>query len=181
MKKHIANTITISRVIGAGILFFFSTISNAFITVYVYCGFSDLIDGPIARKLGSTSVLGAYMDTAGDILTYLALLKILFFQSLIPLWAVVWYMTAMFGCFISAIISKIRHGKFYFIHSLFGKILGFSFFILPFAIRWIKKSNLCLGAICIIASIAAVESIYIQMKSKNVITDVTSLKQIANL
>jgi CDP-diacylglycerol--glycerol-3-phosphate 3-phosphatidyltransferase len=53
MKKHIANIVSLSRVAGAIILFFCKDISALFLSVYVFCGFTDLIDGPIARKTDS--------------------------------------------------------------------------------------------------------------------------------
>ena len=186
MKKHIANIISATRIIAAIGLFFFKEIKYPFVFVYIYCGFTDLIDGKIARKLGTTSVLGAYMDTVGDVLTYLALAKILVFvQKIVPFWIILWYIVAMIGNIIAAAIAKKRHGEFYFIHSLFGKLLGVTLFILPLMLRVtesIKSNNiLCLSVICTVASISALETIYIQLKSKEAITDISSLKQIINL
>ncbi|MDE6124297.1 MAG: CDP-alcohol phosphatidyltransferase family protein [Eubacterium sp.] len=177
MKKQLANNISSSRILCAVGLFFFSEITSLFMTIYVYCGFSDLIDGPVARKVGNVSVLGARMDTAGDVLTYFALTKILIIQQLIPFWALLWFGITLAGFVASAVISKIRHGKFYFVHSLFGKILGGVVFILPFALKLIS-SSICVGIICSTASIAAIESIFIQLKSKKAQTDVISIKKL---
>ena len=82
MKKHLANIISLSRVAGAIALFFFNEISTAFLIIYVLCGITDLIDGPIARKTNSTSPLGATLDTVGDVATYLALTKVLIIKKL---------------------------------------------------------------------------------------------------
>lgn len=177
MKKHIANIISMSRIITAAVLFIFSEITSAFLAIYIYCGFSDLIDGPVARKLGTVSILGAKLDTVGDILTYVALAKILIIQSLIPFW---FYIVAVFvfvGFMSSAVISKKKHGKFYVVHSRFGKIMGASMFLLPFVILWINVT-IYIGIICAIASIAAVEAVYIQLKSKTAHSNVVSLKEL---
>lgn len=170
VKKQLPNIISSSRILCAIFLFFLTEISVLFISVYFYCGLSDLVDGKLARKLDAISLLGTKLDTAGDVITYLALAKILYIQSLIPVWVIVWLVVAMVGFIASAVISKIRLGKFYFVHSLFGKILGTAAFIIPFVINFVK-SNIYLGVVCGIASIAAIESIIIQSKSKEIKTD----------
>lgn len=176
MKKQIANIISSSRIITSVFLFFFSEITSLFLALYIYCGFSDLIDGPVARRIGSESVMGARLDTAGDVLTYFALTKILIINKIVPLWALLWFCVTLVGFCGSAVISKIRFNKFYFVHSLFGKILGVVIFALPLALRYINH-NIYLGIICGVSSIAAGESIVIQLKSKSVKTDIVSYKK----
>lgn len=165
MKKQIANIISFSRIIGAFVLFFFNTISNAFLGVYIYCGFTDLVDGPIARKLKSESIFGSIMDTTGDVLTYFALAKVLIIQELLPLWFYLWEGIAVILFLISASIAKIKCGKFYFVHSKFGKLMGVSMFILPFVMQIIDVL-IWIGVICAVSNIAAIESIFIQSKQK---------------
>lgn len=94
MKKHIANIVTFSRVIAAMVLFTFKEIGTPFLIIYVFCAFTDLVDGPIARKTGSSSELGAVLDTIGDVMTYLALTKILISQKLVPTFILVWIISA---------------------------------------------------------------------------------------
>lgn len=177
MKKHIPNIISSMRIIAASILFFFTTISCSFLSIYTFCGLTDLMDGFLARKLDVSSLLGAKLDTVGDVLTYLSLAKILVFHSLVPVWTFVWMIIAIIGFIISAVIAKKRFGKFYFVHSLFGKILGLSLFSLPFLISWFSE-QIGLSIVCLIASIAAAESIIIQSKSKTAHLDVLSLKDL---
>lgn len=174
MKKQFANLISASRIVCAVILFFFNEITDAYLYIYLYCGFSDLIDGPIARKTGSMSVLGAKLDTAGDILTYLSVAKILLVQKLLPLKILIWLGFVLLGHIAAGIIAKVKFGKFYFVHSLFGKILGAATFLTPFAIEKFQIKYLYL--ICIIASIATVESIILQIRSKTLQTDGVSYK-----
>ncbi|MCD7723261.1 MAG: CDP-alcohol phosphatidyltransferase family protein [Clostridiales bacterium] len=173
MKKHIANIISASRIVVSLILFSFSEITTLFLALYIYCGFSDLIDGPIARKTGSQSVTGALLDTAGDVLTYFALLKILIVIGIVPFWALLWFGITLIGFCASAVIAKIRFKKFYFVHSFCGKILGVTVFALPLALKFIN-SDIYLEIICAVSSIAAVESIIIQLKSKSLKTDSAS-------
>lgn len=169
MKKHIANIISASRIVCAVILFFFNEITNAFLLIYLYCGFSDAIDGRIARKLKSTSILGTKLDTIGDVLTYFSVVKILIIKKLFPREVLIWLGTALLLHVVAAVIAKIRFKKFYFVHSLFGKILGLAAFLVPFMLENFGVKYLYF--ICIIASIAAIESIVIQVKSKTLQTD----------
>ncbi len=186
LKKHIPNIISAARIIAAIVLFFFEKITYPFVAIYIFCGLSDFVDGKLARKFEVTSVLGAYLDTIGDVLTYLALVKILVLQNLVPLWAIVWYIVAMIGNLIAAIIAKKRFGEFYFIHSLFGKILGVTLFILPLGMRIMQSitqnySAVCMSVICVVATLSAFETIYIQLKSKEMLTDITSFKQLFSI
>ena len=50
MIKHIANLVTGCRILGS-VLLFFPAFSVEFYIIYIFCGFSDMIDGTIARKL----------------------------------------------------------------------------------------------------------------------------------
>lgn len=165
MKKHIANIVTLSRVVGSVVLFCCNTISSLFLTVYIFCGFTDLIDGPIARKTNSSSILGAILDTIGDVLTYLALTKILIMQQLIPLWILAWFLCAGVILIACAFISKRRFDKLYLPHTYLGKIFGGSIFVLPVTMQFMNI-EIWLSVICSIASAHAVELAYIQSKNK---------------
>lgn len=175
MKKHLANIISSSRILCAMVLFFFNELTNLFLVIYCYCGLTDFVDGRIARKFNSISMLGTRLDTAGDVFTYLALTKILYIKNIVPIWALIWFAITLIGFTASAVISKVRLGKFYFVHSLLGKILGFAIFLLPLAITFIE-AQIYLGIICLISTIAAAESVVIQLRSKTAKTDVLSIK-----
>ncbi|MBQ7046869.1 MAG: CDP-alcohol phosphatidyltransferase family protein [Oscillospiraceae bacterium] len=165
MKKHLANIVSLSRVAGAIVLFFCDSISTLFLVVYIFCGFTDLIDGPIARKTNSASTLGASLDTIGDVLTYLALTKILIMKKAVPPWILAWILGAgvVFG--VCAVISRIRFKKLYLPHTYIGKLFGASVFVLPVAMQFMAGST-WMAVICSIASIHAVELLYIQSRNK---------------
>lgn len=173
MKKHLANIVTLSRVAGAVALFCMKTISTPFLIIYVLCGFTDLIDGPIARKTNSSSELGATLDTIGDVLTYLALTKILVMRKLVPWWILVWILSAgvLFGA--CAFVSKHRFNKLYLPHTWLGKIFGGSVFVLPIAMQFMPGA-VWMSVICTIATIHAFELFYVQLKSKEAMPFVAS-------
>lgn len=164
LKKNLANIVSASRIAGSIVLFFMSDITNAFLAVYIFCGFTDIIDGPIARKTNNTSLIGATLDTVGDVLTYLALTKILIKKSLVPTWILIWILSAgaVFG--IGAFISKHRFKKLYLPHTYLGKTFGLVVFVLPIAIK-LTVGTIWMSVICAIASIHALELIYIQSKN----------------
>ena len=59
MKKHLANIVTASRIMVSIVLLFFDATSLPFYITYLLCGFSDMIDGTIARKTNSVSDFGS--------------------------------------------------------------------------------------------------------------------------
>ena len=86
MTKHIANILTGCRVFGSILLLFFPVFSLEFYITYILCGFSDMIDGTIARKTNSASKFGSQLDTVADLIfTAVSLFKLL--QAIyIPQW-----------------------------------------------------------------------------------------------
>ena len=165
MKKQAANIITSARIVGAIVLFFFTEVNNAFLCIYAFCGLTDLIDGPIARKTHTESSVGALLDTIGDVATYVALAKILLSRHLVPSWARWWYIPAGVAILCSGFIALARFGRFFVVHSLFGKVMGVAAFLMPFALR----AGLlipCFATICIVATISAVETAVLTLLSK---------------
>lgn len=67
MTKHIANILTSCRILGSILLLFFPTFSVEFYIIYIFCGFSDMTDGTIARKTNSVSRFGSRLDTVADL------------------------------------------------------------------------------------------------------------------
>ena len=72
MIKHMANIVTSCRILGSVLLLFFPTFSLEFYSIYITCGFSDMIDGVIARKTNNTSEIGAKIDTVVSVFDTLA-------------------------------------------------------------------------------------------------------------
>ena len=66
MVKYIANAITSLRIIGSVVLLFFDVSSLPFYITYLLCGFSDMIDGTIARKTNAVTEFGSKLDTVAD-------------------------------------------------------------------------------------------------------------------
>jgi len=59
-----ANIITGIRIVLSIALLFCLALSPAFYALYIAAGFSDMIDGAVARKTGTVSEFGSKIDTA---------------------------------------------------------------------------------------------------------------------
>ena len=183
MKKHLANIISGIRIVAGSFLYLFNDFTGGFIAIYVICGITDLIDGPIARKLGTTSSLGAVLDTIGDAVTYMAFIKILLMRHMIPSWLIIWMLGVLALHIVAGFVSLKRVKKFYIVHSLFGKILGGSIFVLPFAMWIVSKTNLdymstvhlLITIIVGFSTIAGIESLAIQMKTDDLETEIKTI------
>jgi CDP-diacylglycerol--glycerol-3-phosphate 3-phosphatidyltransferase len=135
--KHIANTLTISRIFLALILLiFFKKISVLFLIIYTVAEFTDMIDGTIARKTNSCSAKGALLDTVADLLLNASLVKILFTMKIMTKKLSAWMFIALGIGIISPIINFIKHKKIFFIHSIPCKISGGLLTLVPFAIHF---------------------------------------------
>ena len=90
MKKQIANIITSCRILFSICLLFCSVFSVGFYCIYLLCGFTDMVDGTIARKTNAVSEFGAKLDTASDFIFFsVAFIKLLPVIH-IPKWILVW-------------------------------------------------------------------------------------------
>lgn len=133
--KHIANILTVSRIILALILLiFFKNISVLYIIMYSIAEFTDMIDGTIARKTNSCSSKGAMLDTIADLLLNASLVKIVFTMKIMTKKLTVWMFVALFVGILSPIINFVKHKRLFFIHSIPCKIVGGLLTVVPFAI-----------------------------------------------
>ena len=73
-----SNIITCVRIVLSAALLFCPPLSPAFYALYLAAGFSDMIDGAVARKTGTVSELGSRLDTVADIVfTAISLIHLL--------------------------------------------------------------------------------------------------------
>lgn len=172
LKKNLANILSAIRIVAGACLYLFNDITGGFIAIYIVCGITDLLDGPVARKFESTSAVGAILDTVGDAVTYMALVKILLVKHMIPSWIVYWMLAVLALHILAGLVSLKKAKKFFVVHSLFGKILGGSVFVMPFAMWIVSKTgldydstvHLLMAIIAGFATIAGIESFAIQCK-----------------
>ena len=168
MKKHIANIITSSRIVFSLPLLFVPLSSAWFYILYLFCGFTDMIDGAIARKTGSISKFGARLDTASDfIFMFVCVVKILPLMH-IPIWLWVWVTLIALIKIFNITVVFIRKKKLIAIHSVLNKITGFALFLLPLPLAFVPTTY-SFATICVLATIAAMQEVHIIVKGQDVL------------
>lgn len=122
----IPNCITSLRILGAITLIFLSPLGTAFYVIYAVCGLSDVLDGFLARKLGTASAFGAKLDSAADLSFYaVMLLKLLpRLRKRLPGW--IWYWVGLVFCIrmASYLVAAFKHKEFSSRHSYLNKASG---------------------------------------------------------
>ena len=137
LKKNLANIITITRIVGTIALIPLETLSKAFFIVYSYCGFSDVLDGFVARTLKTTSRLGSVLDSISDLTFYtVMMLKIMpYLKKLLPkyIWTLIYIV--LFVRFLCYVWVKIKENRFESRHTILNKLTGLTMFFLPFVLN----------------------------------------------
>ena len=156
MTKHIANILTGCRILGSILLLFFPAVSLAFYVVYLFCGFSDMIDGTIARKTNSTSKFGSQLDTIADfvfvVVTLFKLLPVIY----IPGWLWIWGGVIAFVKVSNVIWGYVSKKQFISLHTIMNKVTGLLLFLLPLTISFVELKYIAI-AVCSIATISAIQ------------------------
>jgi len=111
-------------------LIFIEPLSPMCIVIFLIAGFSDMIDGPIARRIeNASSELGAELDSIADML--LVIVTVVFVLPHFDLWS--WLMVCFYAALgfklASAIPGLIKHRKVFFLHTLSNKLLALILFI----------------------------------------------------
>ena len=156
MTKYIANILTGCRIFGSILLLFFPALSLGFYIIYLLCGFSDMVDGTIARKTNSTSKFGSQLDTIADLIVVVVSLFKLLPEIHIPQWLWIW------GGVIAVIkISNIIWGyvskkQFISLHTIMNKVTGLLLFLWPLTISFAELKYIAI-AVCSIATISAIQ------------------------
>ena len=165
MTKHIANIITGCRILGSILFLLFPAFSLEFYIIYILCGFSDMIDGTIARKTNSVSKLGSQLDTVADIV-FVALSLIKFLPELhIPGWLWIWGIVIVIIKIGNIIWGYASEKQFVSIHTVMNKVTGFLLFLLPLTLSFVELKYSSI-VVCSIATFTAIqEGFYIGTNS----------------
>ena len=168
MKNHLANILTGFRIFGSALLLFLPVFSLGFYIVYLFCGFTDMIDGTVARMTNSASRFGEKLDTAADIV-FVAAALIRFLPNLpIPLWLWIWGGGIAAIKIINVLLGYVFRKEFAAFHTILNKVTGLLLFLLPLtgAAVEFRYSSI---AVCAVATVAAIqEGIYIVKKECHV-------------
>ena len=159
MRKQLANIITISRILCSIGLLCCQVFSFGFYTVYLFCGFTDTIDGTIARKTKTISEFGARLDTAADIVfVAVCLVKILPLIHL-PVWLWIWIAIITTIKIGNILWEFIRSKRLISIHSILNKATGILLFLFPFTLGFVESMYSSV-MVCSLATVSAINEVY---------------------
>ena len=161
MIKNVANILTAFRIFGSILLLFFPMFSVEFYTIYLLCGFSDMIDGTIARKTNSTIEFGDKIDTVADLVfVTVSLIKMLPIIN-IPQWLWIWTVIIAIIKIGNIIWGYVSKKQFISLHTIMNKVTGLSLFLLPLTLSFVEVKYSSI-VVCSIATFAAIqEGVYI--------------------
>lgn len=157
-----------TRLIGAVVLIFIKPLSKPFFVVYLLCGFSDVLDGFVARRTHSESEFGAKLDSVADLTFYgIMLIKILpILWGMLPGW--VWYFVGVALlirlCSYGTAIVKFR--RFASLHTYLNKLTGLMLFIVPLILCTKIAVWYCVTVV-VVACAASLQELLIHIFSKN--------------
>ena len=172
--KAIPNCISISRIFFSLILIFVKPLSTVFYAIYIICGLTDIVDGFIARKTGTTSSLGARLDSMGDMVMVGVLLLVLYPIINPPTQIVIWTISIGIVRLASMAVALRRYKIFAGLHTYGNKITGVVLFIFPILLLYIN-TNVLMYIICVVASISAIEELIIQLTSSQLQLNIQSI------
>ena len=156
MTKHIANILTACRIIGSILLLFFPAFSTAFYVIYLFCGFSDMTDGAIARKTNSVSKFGSRLDTVADTVFIAASLFKLLPAINIPQWLCIWGGIIAAIKIINIILGYVSEKHFISLHTIMNKVTGLLLFLLPLTISFAELKYTA-AVVCSVATFSAIQ------------------------
>lgn len=135
MKKYLANLITSLRIVGTVVLIFLDAdfkLTSPFMIVYLLCGFTDILDGFVARITKTTSDFGSKLDTVSDILFYLvSVLKFRVFETFKEYNLLTYLMVVIVIRLLCYLYVALKHNDLESRHTIFNKITGFLVFLFP--------------------------------------------------
>ena len=117
---------------------------------------SDMIDGPLARRLGAESRTGAVIDSVADLFFVIAaLVKILPVLEIAP-WLWVWITVIAVIRLGNLVCGYLRRNCFVSLHTAANKLTGLLLFLLPVGAEFIDQTY-CMIACCSVATFSSVQ------------------------
>ena len=127
--------------------------------MYFLCGFSDMIDGTIARKTNAVSSFGSKLDTVADAV-FMAVCAVKLLPIIyLPIWVWMWIAVIAIIKFANIVWGFVRKKQLVDYHTVLNKITGSLLFLLPFTLQFIE-SIYSFAVVCSMATIAAIEEGY---------------------
>ena len=152
----LANVITGCRILFSAIIFWVPVFSPVFYGCYLAAGCTDMIDGTIARKLGTESEFGSKFDTIADIVFVVTAAYKMFPVMEIPKGIWIWIGVIALIKIINIISGFVVEKQFVSVHTVANKITGLLVFLLPLTMSVVELRYSAL-VVCMVATFAAIQ------------------------
>ena len=155
-----ANIITGIRIVLSVALLFCPALSPMFYVLYIAAGFSDMIDGAVARKTDTVSEFGSRLDTIADIVfVVVCLIKLLPVLDF-PFWIYIWIAIIAFIKLVNIAVGYFRKKAFISVHSMINKMTGGLLFVFPLLLAFMDL-RYSAAFVCVFATAAAIHEGYL--------------------
>ena len=162
MHKAIPDLLSFSRLILAFVLLLTEPLSLTFLSIYLVCGLTDMLDGLVARRFDACSEHGHTIDSVSDVVLVIILLYCVIPVVSWDAWMVVWIVTIAVVRIIAFGIGSVRYGRPAFVHTYLNKVAGVLLFLTPFLLV-IVEAPVTIAVVCCVASVSAAEYLYINI------------------
>ncbi|OPX42118.1 CDP-diacylglycerol--glycerol-3-phosphate 3-phosphatidyltransferase [Ruminiclostridium hungatei] len=173
MIRQIPNILSFARIVLSIALLTVQPLGNVFYLIYVICGASDILDGYMARRMGTGSKAGARLDTVADIIMAGILFVRLYPFLKLPTAIIGWILSIGAIRIASIIAVALKHKTFAMLHTYSNKFAGMLLFLIPFFLDF--PTNIWMYAVCGAASLSAIEELLIQLGSAKLEPDRKSI------
>ena len=151
-----ANSITGLRIVCSIALLFYPAFSPAFYVLYIIAGASDMIDGTVARKMGTVSEFGSRLDTMADFILVVACLIKLLPVLHVPTWLIIWIIIIAVIKAINLVSGYVLRRDIVALHTVMNRVTGILLFALPLTLSFINL-NYSGTIVCAVATFAAIQ------------------------
>lgn len=153
------NIITSCRILCSIALLFFYAFSPMFYVLYLLAGFTDIIDGMLARKTNTVSEFGSKLDTVADFIFVVACFVKMLPMLYISKWFLIWIVVIAIIKIINVMHGFIVYKKLVAEHTIMNKVTGLMIFVVPLTLN-IVDLNYSTFVVCCVATFAAIQEGY---------------------
>lgn len=151
-----ANIITSIRIVCSVAILFCQALSIPFYVLYIIAGFTDMVDGTVARKMGTVSDFGSKLDTVADFVFVAACLIKLIPVLNIDKWIYIWIVIIALIKVINIATGFAMQQKLVAVHSIMNKLTGGLLFVFPLTVSFIEVKYSAI-VVCLVATFAAIQ------------------------
>lgn len=159
--NSIPNIITGFRIVGTVAMAFTKPFSAVFYLIYTLCGFSDILDGYVARRYKLESKLGSVLDSIADILFYTVMLLRIYpvLSETLPEWLWIAVGSVLVIRLSAYVVAAVKYKKFAALHTYLNKATGVALFFVPYLIKTQLAIAFC-TIVCAVAICASAQELY---------------------